>query len=172
LQTLLEDPENPGQIALPKGFDLQEFARQVEAEQQAKAKRKRGLFGQSKSAAVAAAAAAAAALGQTCLADGERCCLALRDYCRRQHLCRKRFQYAVGAAAAAAAAPVVAGTLVKYPGPALQTHATAESCTRIDAGRLLVCAAVRRPVQAVCVILFLMWPPCVSVNLAGQHHGM
>jgi hypothetical protein len=46
LQTLLEDPENPGQIALPKGFDLQEFARQVEAEQQAKAKRKRGLFGQ------------------------------------------------------------------------------------------------------------------------------
>lgn len=44
LQTLLEDPDMPGQPALPRGFDLQEFARQVEAEQQAKAKRKRGLF--------------------------------------------------------------------------------------------------------------------------------
>lgn len=43
-QTLLEDPDSPGQPALPRGFDLQEFARQVEAEQQAKAKRKRGLF--------------------------------------------------------------------------------------------------------------------------------
>jgi len=45
LQTLLDDPDLPGyQPALPKGFDLQEFARQVEAEQQEKAKRKRGLF--------------------------------------------------------------------------------------------------------------------------------
>lgn len=44
-QTLLDDPDLPGyQPALPKGFDLQEFARQVEAEQQEKAKRKRGLF--------------------------------------------------------------------------------------------------------------------------------
>lgn len=45
LQTLFEDPDLPGQPALPRGFDLQEFARQVEAEQQEKAKRKRGLFG-------------------------------------------------------------------------------------------------------------------------------
>lgn len=45
LQTLFEDPDLPGAPALPRGFDLQEFARQVEAEQQEKAKRKRGLFG-------------------------------------------------------------------------------------------------------------------------------
>jgi hypothetical protein len=45
-QTLLDDPDLPGfQPALPRAFDLQAYARQVEAEQQARAARRRGLFG-------------------------------------------------------------------------------------------------------------------------------
>eukprot|EP00878_Enallax_costatus_P033816 GHUV01037383.1.p1 GENE.GHUV01037383.1~~GHUV01037383.1.p1 ORF type:complete len:193 (+),score=46.46 GHUV01037383.1:525-1103(+) len=44
-QTLLDDPDLPGyQPALPRNFSLEDFAREVEAEQQAKARRKRGLF--------------------------------------------------------------------------------------------------------------------------------
>lgn len=44
-QTLLDDPDIPGyQPALPPNFSLEDFAQRVEAEQQEKARRKRGLF--------------------------------------------------------------------------------------------------------------------------------
>jgi hypothetical protein len=44
-QTLLDDPDVPGyQPALPPNFSLEDFAQRVEAEQQEKARRKRGLF--------------------------------------------------------------------------------------------------------------------------------
>jgi hypothetical protein len=45
LQTLLDDPELPGyQPALPRGFSLEDLAREVEAEEQERARRRRSPF--------------------------------------------------------------------------------------------------------------------------------
>ncbi|KAF8066169.1 PRY2 [Scenedesmus sp. PABB004] len=58
-QTLLDDPDVPGfQPALPRGFDLQDYAREVEAEAQAKAARKGGRRGVCREPAPGAAGAA------------------------------------------------------------------------------------------------------------------
>jgi hypothetical protein len=44
-QTLLDDPDLPGyQPALPRGFSLQDLAREVEAEEQERARRRRSPF--------------------------------------------------------------------------------------------------------------------------------
>jgi hypothetical protein len=45
LQTLLDDPQLPGyQPALPRGFSLEDLAREVEAEEQERARRRRSPF--------------------------------------------------------------------------------------------------------------------------------